>query len=79
MSVKICVSYSDEKECAEIISRLNVPGINVSKPYCNGQYKRRYITFKSSRRTVDKAEQFRYNGIEQTFAVDDIERQYPIK
>ncbi len=77
MSVKICVSYTDEKECSEIVNRLNAPGISVSKPYCKGKYKRRYVTFDAGRR-VDKAEQPRYNSCEQAFTDDDIEKQYPI-
>jgi len=32
VSVKICVSYSDEKECAEIISRLNAAEISICVP-----------------------------------------------
>ena len=78
MSVKICLSYSDEAECSRIVSKLYEPGVKISKPYCKGKFTRRYITFKSPKQMVDKVEQLRYNNIEQVFAVDNLEKQYPI-
>jgi len=76
VSVKVCISYTEENECAGIVSRLFSPGIKISKPYSNGKYIRRYITWPNKK--VDKAEHFRYNESEQMFEVDDVEKQYPI-